>query len=116
MTLKQITLRWLTPPDHRGWIILGFFGLTWRILEAVVANPLLLANASFMQLVGPISGAGGLLLIASFFFGSSKATSEANERTDKVLNARKPHEDHPAPVKVVNQPDEPLPVELEPRP
>lgn len=75
---------WLTPPDQRGWIIIGFFGLTWRILEAIASNPALLANASFMQFVQPIAGAGGLLLICSFFFGSSKGASDANARADRA--------------------------------
>jgi len=87
MSLKHSFSRWLAPPDQRGWIILGFFGLTLRILEIIQENPALLANASFMQFIGPISGAGGLLLIASFFFGSSKGTAEANARTDRVLDA-----------------------------
>jgi len=110
MGLKQIVTRWLTPPDERGWIILGFFGLTWRILEIIQLNPALLANASFMQFIGPIAGAGGLLLIASFFFGSSKGTADANARSDAILEATKTAE--PQPVMVTTTPDEPIPVEV----
>lgn len=113
MNLKQSASRWMVPPDQRGWIILGFFGLTWRILEIIRENPALLANASFMQFIGPISGAGGLLLIASFFFGSSKGTAEANARTDAVLEAKKTGPD-PQPVVVTNEPTDPLPVEVKP--
>lgn len=114
MTARQIIAKWLTPPDHRGWIIIAFVALTWKIIDAVITNPLLLANASFMQLVGPIAGAGGLLLIASFFFGSSKGTAEANARTDAVLDATKSTE--PQPVVVTNKPDEPVPVEAGEKP
>lgn len=69
-------------PDQRGWISIAMFALSWRLVEIINANPLLLANASFMQVVTLIIGSGGLLLILAFHFAASKGASEANARAD----------------------------------
>lgn len=62
--------------DLRGWFTLALLALVWRIIEIIAARPSLLDNASFMQLVTPICGAGGLLLIASFLYASSKGDAD----------------------------------------
>ena len=62
--------------DMRACFTLALFGLVWKILTMIEAKPDLLESAPFMQFVGPIGGAGGLLLIASFLFGSNKESGE----------------------------------------
>lgn len=62
--------------DLRAWFAAALVALTWRIIEIIALNPALLANASFMQLITPIVGAGGLLLIATFLFGSNKESAQ----------------------------------------
>lgn len=58
--------------DLRAWFVVGMFALVWRIIELIADRPELLENASFMQLIGPLCGAGGILLVASFLFGANK--------------------------------------------
>lgn len=60
------------------------FLLSWRLIEIIAADPKLLLNASFMQVVTLIVGSGGLLLVLAFHFAASKGASEANERADKA--------------------------------
>lgn len=62
--------------DLRGWFTFAIIALVWRIIEIIAERPALLDNASFMQLVTPLCGAGGILLIASFLFGSNKGEAE----------------------------------------
>lgn len=69
-------------PDFRGGVAGGFFLLTWRILEIVSANPELLKNVAFMQVAGQVMGAGGLLLICAYLFGSSKGSADNAQRAD----------------------------------
>lgn len=65
--------------DMRAWFTLLLFGLVWKILTMIEESPELLESAPFMQLVGPIAGAGGLLLIASFLYGSNKESAQKSE-------------------------------------
>lgn len=74
-------------PDFRGWVAMGYFALGWRVIEIIAAQPKLLDNSAFMLLVGSTVGAGGLGMVATFLFGSSKGTADANDRTDKVIAA-----------------------------
>lgn len=62
--------------DTRAWFTVGIFALVWKVLDLIQADKTLLDSAPFMQFVGPIGGAGGLLLIASFFFGSNKESAQ----------------------------------------
>ncbi|MBY0395658.1 MAG: hypothetical protein K2X91_04195 [Thermoleophilia bacterium] len=74
----------------RAWIAGSVVGLTWRILELVAARPALLADSSFMQLITPITGAGGFLLIVTFLFGSTKESADKSEslrENAKTMNA-----------------------------
>ena len=96
--------------DLRSWFTVAIVVLTWRIIELIAANPSLLENASFMQLVGPICGAGGLLLIASFLYGSNKEgadkTAALRANAEGMREAGIPVgrriDDPPVPVKVTN--------------
>lgn len=75
--------------DMRAWFTIAIFGLVWKILDMIEADKTLLESAPFMQLVGPIAGAGGLLLIASFFFGSNKESGErAKANADNAATLR----------------------------
>lgn len=74
----------------RAWVAAAVIALTWRIIELTAANPSLLQDSSFMQLAGPIAGAGGFLLIVAFLFASSKGEadkSEALRDNARTLNA-----------------------------
>lgn len=73
--------------DMRSWFTLLLFGLVWKILTMIEETPALLESAPFMQFVGPIGGAGGLLLIASFLYGSNKES--AQKSTALAANARR---------------------------
>jgi hypothetical protein len=75
---------WRLLPDARGWCAGAVFALTVGVLNMIDRQPMLLENASFMQLVGSIAGAGGLGLVLAFHFGSSSGTAKANERADKA--------------------------------
>lgn len=73
-----IAAMWLafTRIDLRSWFAIAIVALVWRIIELVAAVPALLDNASFMQLITPITGAGGLLLIAAFLYASNKSSDD----------------------------------------
>ncbi len=73
-------------PDLRGWAIVGFFALTFYSLAMIRENPALLANASFMQFISQLA-TGGLLLVGSYLFGSSKSSSETNAKLADVVAA-----------------------------
>lgn len=66
----------LSRVDLRGWFTAALLALVWRIIEIIAATPTLLDNASFMQLVTPICGAGGILAIAAFLFGTNRSEAE----------------------------------------
>jgi len=62
--------------ELRAWFTAALLALVWRIIELVAEKPALLQDSSFMQLITPIAGAGGLLLIASFLFASNKGDAD----------------------------------------
>lgn len=97
-------------PDLRGWAIAGFFALTFFTLAMIRENPALLANASFMQFVQQLS-TGGLLLVASYLFGSSKSSSETNAKLVDAVAAGTTVNIPPGPsaVTVDTPPQEPKP-------
>ena len=74
-------------PDARAWMAGGLFVLAWRVLGMIAANPALLANSSFMVIVGLIIGGGGLGLANAFFFGGTKAGSEVMTSQAKAKEA-----------------------------
>jgi hypothetical protein len=63
-------------PDTRTVLTLGYFALSWRILEMVAGEPKLLDNSSFMIIVTLIVGGGGLGAASQFFYGSSKGSAD----------------------------------------
>lgn len=73
---------WPGWPDARAWAGVAIVSLTWKVLDMIDKNPTLLGNASFMQLVGGIVGAGGLGLFLAFHFASSSGAAKANQRAD----------------------------------
>lgn len=77
-SLPKIDFRWL--------FAVGLFAMTWRIIELVADNPGLLDSSPFMQLITPIAGAGGLLLVAAFLFGSNRESAQKTEALSE--NAR----------------------------
>ena len=93
--------------DMRAWFTLLLFGLVWKILTMIEDTPALLESAPFMQLVGPIAGAGGLLLIASFLYGSNKESAQKSEALrDNASTMRQ------AGIPVGGQPKEPVDVNV----
>lgn len=97
--------------EMRAWFTIAMFGLVWKVLDMIEGDKTLLESAPFMQLVGPLAGAGGLLLIASFFFGSNKESGEksqalkANAETLRdagfQLGRRADDQPHPSPAPTV---------------
>lgn len=69
-------------PDGRGWAAIGLYALDVMVLLMIREQPQLLESAAFMQIAGPLLGAGGLGLILAFHFGSSSGTANANRRAD----------------------------------
>lgn len=95
--------------DLRAWFTAALFALVWRIIEIIAARPSLLENASFMQLVGPLCGAGGILLIASFLYGSNK---EGADKTSALADNAKTLTALGVPLR--RKTDEPVPVVVVP--
>lgn len=96
--------------EMRAWFTIAMFGLVWKVLDMIEGDKTLLESAPFMQLVGPLAGAGGLLLIASFFFGSNKESGEksqalkANAETLRDAGfqlGRRTEDPHPSPAPTV---------------
>ncbi|HEX7887659.1 MAG TPA: hypothetical protein VF474_16920 [Phenylobacterium sp.] len=73
-------------PDFRGWVAFGFFGLTFYALRMIEKNPVLLANASFMQVLSTLL-AGGVLLIAMNLFGGTRSGTATNDKLADALTA-----------------------------
>lgn len=72
-------------PDPRGWIAVSSFSLMVWVIGLSARFPVLMNHQLWVQLVTALAiGNGGL--IVNFYFGSSKTTSEANDRTNKVLD------------------------------
>jgi hypothetical protein len=82
-------------PDTRGWALIGFFALTAYTMRMIEANPSLLGVPSFMQFASQLAG-GGLLLAAAWLYSAGKRDGEP-----------------PTDVKVINPPDDPVPVDPE---
>lgn len=76
-------------PDFRGWVAFGFFALTFYLLDMIRANPALLANASFMQVLSTVL-AGGVLLIAMNLFGGTKSGAETSAKIADAYAASTP--------------------------
>lgn len=85
-------------PEPRYWIALGYFILSWRLLEMVDGNPRLLENAAFMTIAALIVGSGGLGVVASFYFGGTKTGADVMTDQSKKLNAPATGSDEPAPT------------------
>lgn len=107
-------------PDVRGWAMVGFFILTFFLLLMIDHNPLLLANASFMQFAGTLM-AGGILLIANNLFGGTKSGVEASTKNAEAIQALAATgtgtgNGAPQPVVVTNRPSDPVKTEaVQPR-
>lgn len=69
-------------PDGRGWAAIALYTLDVGVLWMIYDKPALLESAAFMQIAGPLLGAGGLGLVLAFHFGSSSGTANANRRAD----------------------------------
>ncbi len=65
-------------PDVRGWAIVGFFGLAFKLLDMIGNNQALLKDASFMQFAQSLA-TGGVLLVATNLFGGTKSGAETNK-------------------------------------
>ena len=96
MTPQKTSLIRSFLPDMRGWALIGFFAMTFYILQMIKENPSLLGVPSFMQFASQLAG-GGLLLAAAWLYSAVK--------DDK--GPVKPAQ----PVTVTNPPGDPVHVE-----
>lgn len=69
--------RW---PNVQEWALLGFFGMTFYLLDMVRQNPALLGVPSFMQFASQLVG-GGLLLAAAWLYSAGKKEGDAGTTT-----------------------------------
>lgn len=67
-------------PDMRGWAVLGFFTLAWRLFEMIDANPKLTENQGFMLLTQAVIVSGLIGSVAAFLFSSSKGSADARNQ------------------------------------
>lgn len=78
-------------PDLRGWAVLGFFALAWRLFEMIKENPALTENQGFMLLTQAVIVSGLIGSVAAFLFSSSKGSSDARvqegARTERLAGA-----------------------------
>lgn len=77
-------------PDIRLLGLLIYAGLTWKLLDMVARNPLLLNIASFMTVVTLIVGGGGLGLAATFMWGGTKSGSDVMKAQNDAVIASTP--------------------------
>lgn len=73
-------------PDQRGWVAIGAFILTAWVIGLSARFPELMDRQLWVQLVTALA-IGNAGLIINFFFGSSKGSSDANARVDKLVDA-----------------------------
>ena len=65
----------MTPPDTRGWALIGLFALTGVVLGLIAWRPDLSNNTLFVTVSTLIVGSGGLLNALGYFFGSSQGST-----------------------------------------
>ena len=95
--------------DLRAWFTIFLGALVWRIIEIVANQPTLTDNSSFMQLITPIAGAGGLLLIVTFLFGSNK---ESVQKSDALRDNARTMREAGIPVGPPSDPKKPVDVNV----
>ena len=83
-------------PDFRAWVAAGVFALAFYIVHMIEKNPTLLANASFMQMVGMVVGGSGLGVIVLFCYGGTKSGSDVMSAQNKAVIASSPPPADPA--------------------
>lgn len=78
-------------PDLRVVVAFGYIALVWRLIDAVVANPRLLAVPAMITLITLLAGGGGLGLITAFLYGGTKTGSDVMKaQNDAVINSPPP--------------------------
>ena len=82
-------------PDAQGWVIVGIFALAFTELAMIGFQPALAENKLFFAL-STATWTGGVLLVATFFFGSSKGSS-AKDATIATLSQNQPIVPQPQP-------------------
>lgn len=61
----------MNPPDSRGWAGIGLFVTFIYVFTLCALKPVLLADKTIDAIL-TLLGVGGVGLVASFYFGSSK--------------------------------------------
>ena len=77
-------------PDVRVWIVIGLFGLAWRLLYMIEAQPALLNSAPFMTITTLILGGAGLGAPVAFYYGGTKTGSDTMKSQTDALTAAVP--------------------------
>lgn len=74
-------------PDTRVAVMLGVFGLAYKILLMIEAKPALLDNSAFMTVVTLIIGGSGLGAVIAFLFGGTRTGAEVMKAQSASLIA-----------------------------
>lgn len=78
-------------PDTRACMILGIFGLAYKLLSMIDGKPVLLNNTAFMMVATLILGGSGLGAIVAYLFGGTKTGSEVMKaQSDAVIASTPP--------------------------
>lgn len=80
-------------PDTRVWVMVGIFGLAYKILSMIEAKPDLLTNAAFMTVATMVLGGSGLGAVVAFQFGGTKTGSEVMKAQSAAVIASTPPAD-----------------------
>ena len=62
-------------PDTRGWVVLGLFALGFFEIALMALSPAL-AGVDLFKTVTQATFVSGILLVAAFYFGSSKGSAD----------------------------------------
>lgn len=77
-------------PDLRVVVAIGYFALSWKLIDMIEVNPKLLAVSAFIGVASAVIGSGGLGLIAAFLFGGTKTGSEVMKAQSAAVIASSP--------------------------
>ena len=72
-------------PELRVVVAVGYFGLSFLLIHAIIAKPELLDKGVFVSITTLIIGTGGLGAIASFLFGGTQAGVEVMKKQSETL-------------------------------
>lgn len=107
----------IKPLEERHAVTAGVFGLTAALLLMARENPALWDVELFKTLLTAVVVTGILNMVLSFHFAANKRDEEKSENTGaafRAIEATARASATPMPVEVVNDTDQPVPVQTDP--